>query len=76
VFVAKGRPKREQDKPNLSGNRTEMWGSDLCSASFRDQKLLESSASEGESPVWEAEKVDSRYPEYRWSDIQRECGGQ
>lgn len=35
---------------------------------------LERGAIEGESPVEEGEKGDSRYPEYRSLDLERESG--
>ena len=44
--------------------------------SFPIRSPLESGATEGESPVGEGEKEDTKHPEYRWSDIQREGGRQ
>ena len=37
---------------------------------FPIRSLLESSAVKGDSPLGEREKVDTKYPEYCWSDIQ------
>lgn len=40
------------------------------------RSLLERSATQGESPVAEAKKDDTVYPEYRSSDMEWEGGGQ
>lgn len=37
---------------------------------FPIRSLLESSAAKGDSPVRERKKVDTKYPEYCWSNIQ------